>query len=40
MSEIDTYIGERLREAREAAGLSLRDVAQRLGYEPDLLAAA
>jgi len=40
MSEIDIYIGERLREARQEAGLTLRDVAQRLGYEPDLLAAA
>ncbi|NLD73358.1 MAG: helix-turn-helix domain-containing protein, partial [Chloroflexi bacterium] len=38
MSEIDTYIGARLRAAREAADLSVRDVARQLGTDPDRLA--
>ena len=40
MSEIDTYIGARLRAAREAADLSVRDVARQLGTDPDRLARA
>ncbi len=40
MSEIDRYIGARLREAREGAALSPAELAERLGHDAAWLSAA
>lgn len=39
MAEIDRYVGQRVREARDGAGLSLHDLAQAVGHDADALAA-
>jgi len=40
MSDIDVYLGARLREAREEAGLARADLAARLGRDADWVAGA